>query len=366
MDIIRKPFLLYPLGIIIFAFILDKILLLENIQTYFSKTMSEINYMQKEELYEDLKNYLKKETRKKVFVYFGTSRALLFDNNYIEAKYPEWTLFNFSVPGGTPDYSLYWLERFKKDKVTPDFVLLDQSIEAYNTAAAISLDDVLTNGLSILFVLRHRKYYTKDQISTLIAKRMFKLYHYRPKLSTIQARVKNNFAQLNSYRTLRKNLWKRLKEGKGSAETPGTVGGVMAPERLKKSAWGDFHSYLVPFHYTENPMYFLGKSFQILKEFNIPHATIWVRLSRPYFQLIKNYPVYIINLEKELPVYEYWYPKIFSFQLKDSVELWNMNEDPYYNCDAFSDAGHMAPACFQDYTDYIFQNINKTLRKNYE
>ncbi|WCL49001.1 DUF1574 domain-containing protein [Leptospira sp. GIMC2001] len=356
MDIYKNKFLLVPFLVIAIAFTIDKILLSERIQTYFSKTMSEINYIQKEELYDDLKVYLSSKDRNKVLVYFGTSRALLFENKYIEEKYKGWTLFNFSVPGGTPDYALFWLERFEKENVKPDFVLMDQSVEAYNKAAVISLDDVLTNGLSIFFVFRHFDQYSTSQISTLLAKRMFKTYHYRPKLATILDRIKDDFAILYAFRNLRDGLKLSLREGRGSAQTPGSFGGVMPAEMLKKSARGDFHSYLVPFQYTEFPKYFLDGSYDILKRMQIPHAAIWVRLSRPYYGHIKNDVVNIVG-DKKGTVYDKWMPVVIEFQKDKSVDFWNMNEDPNYNCDLFSDSGHMAPQCYRDYTDYIFENV---------
>jgi len=358
MDIIKNKFLLAPFLALLLAFVLDKVLLSENIQTYFSKTMSEINYSQKEELYKDLQSYLKQEDRRKVLVYFGTSRALLFENDYIESEYKDWTLFNFSVPGGTPDYTLYWLERFQEDNIRPDFVLVDQSVEAYNSAAVISLDDVLTNGLSVSFVLRHANKYSTSEISTLLAKRMFKTYHYRPKMATVLARVKDDFAILKSYRELRAGLKKSLKEGKGSAMTPGSSAGVMPEEMLKKSSWGDFHSYMVPFHFKDQPMYFLNLSYQILDQMEIPHAAIWVRLSRPYYSLIQNEMVQTRGKEKST-VYNLWYPAVMKFQNEHKVDLWNMNDDPKYNCNFFSDSGHMSPACYRDYTDYIFRELKK-------
>lgn len=88
-----------------------------------------------------------KARSKKVFVYFGNSRALLFDNKYIAEHYPDWILFNFSVPGGTPDYFTFWLEQFKADNVKPDFILVDNSVEAFNFTARIKIDEVLVNGL---------------------------------------------------------------------------------------------------------------------------------------------------------------------------------------------------------------------------
>lgn len=64
MDLIRNRYLLVPFLVVFLAFCLDKLLILENVHTYFSKSLSDINYIQKNELYEDLKDYLKeKNTR---------------------------------------------------------------------------------------------------------------------------------------------------------------------------------------------------------------------------------------------------------------------------------------------------------------
>ncbi|GBF42915.1 hypothetical protein LPTSP2_22070 [Leptospira ellinghausenii] len=360
MDLIRNRYLLVPFLVVFLTFCLDKLLVLENVHTYFSKSLSDINYIQKNELYEDLKEYLNLKDRDKVIVYFGNSRALLFDNEYIHKKYPGWVMFNFSVPGGKPDYVLQWMEQFAKDEVKPDFFLFDHSVEMFNSAATLKVDETLTNGLNVSFVLKHFSRFSTDDISTLIAKRMFRAYQYRPKLEVIITRAKNKDTLLYPYRSLRDNLMANLKKGKGSAMTPGTHQAVLPPELLKKSAIGDFHSYLVPFRFSDNILSFTDQSLQLAKQLNVPSAVIWVRLSLPYMDHIRNLKVSVAE-NKEGTVYEDWYPRIVEYHKQNGIPFWNMNDDPTYTCNEFSDAGHMSPSCYNDYTDYIFKNLNQSL-----
>ena|GEM_PF-1609400 len=352
----KEKVLLLPFLIFIIAFGLDKFLSLEGVHTYFSKTLSDINYIQKEELYQDLQKYLQTPQRKKVLVYFGNSRALLFNKDYIETKYPEWTLFNFSVPGGRPDYALQWAERFAQDGTRPDFVLFDHSTELYNSQASLKVDETLTNGLKVGFVLRHWKYFTTSEISTLLAKRMFYAYLYRPKLEVILARAKARETYLYPYQNLRMGFVSQLKLGQGSAITPGTHEGIMPEGLLKKSSFGDFNSYLVPFVFDDRMLYFFQGSVSEFRKIGVPMASIWVRLSLPYFELFKSQKV---ANEKRETVYENWLPKIEDFQRKNQLPFWNMNDDKNYNCNAFSDAGHMSPACYVDYTNYIMKRVTE-------
>ncbi|MDZ4725363.1 MAG: DUF1574 domain-containing protein [Leptospira sp.] len=358
MDLIKNKFLLLPLLVIFIAFVLDKFLLLENVHTYFSKSLSDINYIQKNQLYDDLKSYLNTPNRKKVLVYFGNSRALLFDTEYIEKTYPGWTMFNFSVPGGRSDYTLQWMEKFKRDQVKPDFFLFDHSVELYNSAATLNVDETLTNGLDVLFVLRHFNLFSTNEISTLIAKRMFRSYQYRPKLEVIVKRAMNKDKYLYSYRELRNNLFDRLSKNRGSALTPGTHQAILPDELLKKSSRGDFQSYLVPFRFSDNTLTFLDESIKISKSLNVPSSTIWVRLSLPYMEHIRKEQV-SVEENKTSSVYDYWLPKILSYQEKVNVPFWNMNDDKNYKCNEFSDAGHMSPSCYKDYTDFIMDRVIK-------
>lgn len=80
----RNRFLFVPFVIFVIAFGLDKLISSTTLEPYYSLTLSDLNFRHKEVLFDELKDYLGKKNRKKVLVYFGNSRALLFRNDYIE------------------------------------------------------------------------------------------------------------------------------------------------------------------------------------------------------------------------------------------------------------------------------------------
>lgn len=354
---IKNKFLLIPFLIFLISIILDRICMLEYIQTYFTKTVSEINYFHKPVLFDELKEYLKKTDRKKVLVYFGSSRALLFNNKYIDENYPDWILFNFSVPGGTPDYFFYWIEKLQKDNVRPDFILVDSSIEAFNLDAKIKIDEVLINGLDFPFILKYFSRYSAKEISNFIAKGLFKTYQYRPKLDTILQRLKNNSEIAVHYRAWRKDVIHKLTLERGSASSDFSANRISSDEVVARFSNGDYFSYIDGFRFNENMLEFQKDNFRVLNEMKLNYASIVVKVANPYYENIKTRSA-VPNPEKKLiPAYSVFYPVLKQIGKDLKTKIYNMNEDKEYSCNYFTDASHMSSKCFPDYTDYIFNKI---------
>ncbi|MDI7224878.1 DUF1574 domain-containing protein [Leptospira santarosai] len=354
----RNRFLFVPFVIFVIAFGLDKLISSTTLEPYYSLTLSDLNFRHKEVLFDELKDYLGKKNRKKVLVYFGNSRALLFRNDYIEKKYPDWILFNFSVPGGSPDYYLYWLEQFRSDSVKPDFILLDESIEIFNSSSVLTLDEVLFYGLSPSFVFRHADRYSSSDLTGYVAKKLFHTHKNRPRFSVIRARAKDNGLLAAGYSKLRSTIWENLRNQRGSATSDASPRIVLAAELLKKRSDTDFKSYLTPFTFNPKMLANQEDAIQIIKEIGVPFATIWVRVARPYFELYKTRKVPTNEKEEKTP-YEIMVPILKKLHASTGAEFWNMNEDPEYHCDDFSDPGHMSPNCFNDYADFIFKRLTK-------
>ncbi|PJZ56731.1 DUF1574 domain-containing protein [Leptospira barantonii] len=352
----RNRFLLVPFIIFIIAFGVDKLISSTAFEPYYSLTLSDLNFRHKEFLFDELKDYLKKEDRKKVLVYFGNSRALLFRNDYIEKKYPNWLLFNFSVPGGSPDYYLYWLERFQADGVKPDFILMDESIEIFNSSSVLTLDEVLFYGLSPSFVFRHVDRYSSSDLTGYIAKKIFNTHKNRPRWNVIRARAKEGGTLAKGYSKLRFEISENLKTQRGSATSDASPRIVLPPELLKKRSNTDFKSYLTPFTFNPKMLANQEDAIRIVKESGVAYATIWVRVSRPYFELYKTRKV-LTNEKDEKTPYEIMIPILTKLHESTGTVFWNMNEDAEYKCDDFSDPGHMSPSCFNDYADFIFKRL---------
>ncbi|EMO41379.1 DUF1574 domain-containing protein [Leptospira noguchii] len=354
----RNRFLLVPFVIFVISFGIDKLISSTILEPYYSLSLSDLNFRHKEFLFEELKDYLKKENRKKVVVYFGNSRALLFRNDYIEKKYPDWVLFNFSVPGGSPDYYLYWLERFQSDSVKPDFILMDESIEIFNSSSILTLDEVLFYGLSPLFVLRHLDRYSYSDLTGFIVKKLFHTVKNRPRWSVIRARAKDGGILAKGYSKLRYEIWENLKRQRGSATSDSSPRVVLPAELLKKRSNTDFKSYLGTFTFNPKMLANQEDAIRIVKEMGISHAMIWVRVARPYFELYKTKKVLTNNQDEKTP-YEIMIPILQKLHESTGTSFWNMNEDEEYHCDDFSDPGHMSPNCFNDYADFIFKRLPK-------
>ncbi len=361
----KNSFLFIPFIIFLVSVGLDRIATIESFQKYFSTTFSHLNFISKEDLYADLKLELQKDpsVRKKTLVFLGNSRALLLPYAELQKKYPDWMLYNFSVPGGSPDYFLYWVERITSDGIRPDFVLLDQSLEIYNKTPVLALDEVLVYGLSFDFILRHFTRYSREELSVFLSKRLFHIYRDRPKLWRIQERMKNSSAEAKVYEGGVQKVLDMLKLEKGS--TPRDLTPLkQTEEHISKLSEGDFSSYLVPYTFHDDMFAMQKDSVQYLKMAKIPYATIWVRVARPYFQMYGSKKTETPSgLQTPLSV---WKPIVEKWNSETSTPFWNMNEDPEYTCDEFADPGHMSPNCFPAFGDYIFRKLFETLNQSQE
>jgi hypothetical protein len=359
---LKNKFLFVPIIIILLSIGIDRILLLEKIQTYYTRTVSELNFFHKPILFLELKDYLKQKERKKVLVYFGSSRGLLFNNKYIEEKYPDWVLFNFSVPGGSPDYFLFWLLQFQKDNVKPDFVLLDNTLEAFNLTPTIKIDECINNGLESWFLIKYFNRFSRDEVTNFAAKRLFKTYQYRPKLDVVISRIKNNFQILNWYRGWRVQAMRNIIINRGSASAELSENKTSPEEIIERFAAGDYNSYMIPFTFHEARLDFQADNLNILNSMNIPHAGIWVRIAPLYLDRIKS----IKQKQKdgsEKTAFEIWKPKMDELFKKYNSVMLDMNDEPNYKCNAFTDASHMSSECYPDYTDFIFEKLQDIHKK---
>lgn len=357
----KNLFLLIPFLIFVVAILFDRLLTTDFLEAYYSNSFSHLNFESKEDLYSDLKQELAKEKteRKKILVFFGNSRALLLPYTELRKKYPDWMLYNFSVPGGSPDYFLYWVERLTGDGLKPDFVLLDQSLEIYNRTPVLALDEVIVYGLSTGFFLRHITNYSREEISVFLSKRLFHTYRDRPKIARSVERLKNDSKLAKVYLNGVRLILEMLKKEKGS--TPRDLTPLkQRQETISEMADSSFSSYLTPYVFHSGMLEMQTNSVRLLKESGIPYATIWVKVASPYFKLYGSKKVQTSEGFKT-PM-EVWDPIIRDWNRNTGTVLWNMNEKSDFGCDEFADAGHMSPNCFPEFGDFIFKKLNESLK----
>ncbi|MCB1139088.1 MAG: DUF1574 domain-containing protein [Leptospiraceae bacterium] len=351
-----RRILLFPVLVLLGAFLLDKIFFIGNLEDYFLTTASFKNYNHKVEMLDELEEYLQRSDRKKVLALFGNSRTMPFSNQYIAERYPNWILFNFSVPGGTSDYYLYLLEQFEKRGLKPDHVFLAITPQGMNRTAAVSLDEVMITGLPPGFVARHASSYSLDDLSNYVAKKTFLVYQYRPKLWVIRDRMKEG--HLDQFRGFLGLLEDALRKERGSVPVKAEEGVVESEEKMEvyaRSIWKDF---FVPFHLSEDQVYFTRHGLEILHDLNVPTDLLWVRVSENLRRRIDTEKVAFRDGERSRhTVREVWEPAMRQLAGQFNARFLDMNFSTEFPCDQFSDASHLSAACFDEFTDYLMNEI---------
>lgn len=364
-----RRYLFFPALLLLAAFLTDKAFYLGDFEDYFLRTASFVNYEHKEILINELESYLKQENRKKVMVMFGNSRTMAFDPEHIKNYYPDWLLFNFSVPGGNTDYYLQFMERFKKRGIKPEFIYFAVSPQGFNSSAKVQMDEVMLNGLSAWFVLKNIPYYRVTELSNYFAKKTFWNYQFRPKLSIIMKKLKNDGKHLKGFRKLKKTSPELLKTNLGSIPISSKHDkGINDSDELSRTAEGTWIDFFSPFTVSKTQMYFTESSLKISKEMGIPSIVLWTKVG-PYLRQIKNErAVETMQDGSKLTIRSSWAPKIEMLARKYNSEFMDMNFGPTIQCDRFQDSSHMAGVCFPEFTDFIFEKagikkINNTPNK---
>lgn len=353
--------MLFPLIGILSAFLFDKAFYAGELPYYFLNTASFINYDHKEEMIYELKEYLKKDNRKKTMVMFGNSRTTPFSNPYIEKKHPEWILFNFSVPGGTSDYFAYFMERFQKENIHPDFIFFTVTPQGFNIKSKIQMDEVMIYGLPFSFIISHIDRFSLDEISNYAAKKLFWNYRNKPELKRILQRAKEDSFEKEKLKEFILTNQALLKKNRGSANL-GAYNPKADPELLKQNALDIWNGFLAPFAYSETQDYFTKESLRIASEMKIPAALLWARVSPPLREL-KNTQEIVPGPDGKLSVRDAWVPHMISISKKYGIAFLDMNYGEDFSCDVFQDASHMAGICFDDFTDYLIRKTDSAVKK---
>ena len=348
--------MLFPVIVFLAAFLLDKLFFVGDLEHYFLTTASFKNYEHKVEMVDELDAYLKKKDRKKVLVIFGNSRTMPFNNEYIASEYSDWVLFNFSVPGGTADYYLYILEKFRSRDIRPDHVFLAVTPQGMNETARVSLDEVMITGLPAGFVARHASHYALNDLSNYIAKKSFLVYQYRPKMWVIQDRLEEGHVE--QFRHFLGLLEDALRKERGSVPVKAEEGVVDSDERMEtyaRSIWKDF---FVPFTLSDDQLYFTRQCLEILNKMDVPSDMVWVRVSENLRSRIDSEPAELVKLDART-VREIWEPEMRNLASAENAGFLDMNFESDFPCDQFTDASHLSAACFDEFTDYLMARVKE-------
>lgn len=352
----NRYYLLMPFLIFLFAFVLDKQFFIWTFPDTFLRTASFVSYEHKNDLLIELGAYLQNPDRKKTVVMFGNSRTTHFDNAWIEKNFPEYILFNFSVPGGTPDYYLYMMEQFQKESIKPDYIYFAVTPQGFNASPSIAMDEVMLEGLPISFVIRYFYNYKADHLTNYIAKKLFWVYQYRPKMNVIEQRLKKKSRKARIFRTFLARERMQLIHERGSIN----VGFKGKPDQnndfLKHTAQGTWRDFLANFKANQGQINFLKKTLAIARDLNIPNAMLWVKVG-PNLRNFKDSRKIIVQNNQKITIREFFVPLCTKLAAEYSSKFLDLNYAIKSECDYFTDSSHMSGWCFPEFTKIILSQI---------
>lgn len=389
----RIPAYLIPILFFLAAFGLDKMLFIGSFPDTFLTTASFINFDHKERLIYELKDYLAEPERKKVIVMLGNSRTMSFDNSYIEENYPDWKLYNFSVPGGTTDYFYYLISRFKQEAIRPDHIFLAVSPQGFNSSARVPMDEVMINGLPLSFISTHAANFRLSDINNYIAKKIFWTYRFRPKLQRIILRLSDDRARLYAFRDFIEMTEQTLEEQRGSA-LYGVMEAEPDPDLLRANARAIWYDFFVPFTLFEGQMNFTASILETANQAAVPVTMVWVPVSPVLLDYKKSERVASLShaenteyyrwfqnnesdenqdsqespeslgrtsndAEERLTVIDVWKPAMLYLADTYGTEFLDLNIEEPLPCENFYDASHMAGICFYELTDRMMQTVRQ-------
>lgn len=357
----RKLYLLFPVLVFAAAFGFDKLFYIADVEDLFLRTASFINYDHKEDLLDELEEYLRQPQRRRVMVMFGNSRTMSFDNAYIESKSPDWILFNFSVPGGNSDYYAYFMERFAARGVRPDMIYFAVSPQGYNEAPKVAMDEVMLNGLSLGFVVRNYQRFSVSDLSNYAAKKLFWNYQYRPKVSVALKKLQNNWKHLRGFRQLRVWSYYQLLMGRGSVlyATEADARPKQDLDFLEKTAESTWRDFFSTYRQSEDMFVFTERFLAIAQSMQVPVGLVWAKVGPPLREMKNTRQVGTDARGRPLTVRQMWEPRMRKLAGKYSATFLDMNYSPAIKCDLFYDASHLAGACFRDFADYLLSHASK-------
>lgn len=347
---------LFPFLVLLSAYCFDKLPFIGSIDDYFLTTASFLNFDHKVKMVDELEEYLKQPNHRRALVLFGNSRTLSFSRSYIEEKYPDWTLFNFSVPGGTTDYFYYLMKQFKRRHIRPDAIYFAVTPQGMNQSAAIALDEVMVFGLPPSFLLTEFYHYKVDDLTNYIAKKAFLVYRYRPKLRIIEYRFtenKSGVRNVEDFRNLLANTKISLEKERGSVPYDLDIKPAQDLEAIHQNAVSIWQDAFVPFQLDADQVEFTEKSLEIAKQLGARTGLLWPKVSTELRQYKETEKV-TKNGQTVRQVFESEMIRITNNQKADWLDF-NYNKKYDIGCDLFFDASHMASGCFRPFMDAVMK-----------
>jgi len=337
--LLKKRFLFYPLVLFFALLVLDKIFLLPTFQKEFLQAGNSVFYHQRKVLLERLT--LDPEINKrKLAIVFGDSRSYPFSEQGIpKAVRDNWSLYNFSGPQGIPMYSQQMLTEILARGITPEFVILSLSPEAFDDSKGFILSPFLrlacdpTCRKEVWDSLGWKEKYEfgLDQI--------FAIRSLEINLGLFFSRLKSK--KLKEYKASYNPEFQLVNYAKGEYLMYATTANPV--EKLERDTKRVSAIYMRSYTLGSSQMKALESFLATAKSKNIKTIVIWPKV----------YPKYYENYIK-FDIANVWWKPVDAIAKQYGAFPINMNEAD--KCDLFNDASHQSVFCFVDQMKMIWDS----------
>ncbi|XDD44003.1 DUF1574 domain-containing protein [Leptospira sp. WS60.C2] len=334
-----KPFLFYPVVLFFFIFFVDKIFLLPIFHDEFLQAGNSVFYFQRKVL----KDRLAKDPdlkEKKLTLVFGDSRSYPFSELGIpEPLKKDWILYNFSSPQGIPMNSFVQLERILETGVTPDFIILSLSPEAFDDSKGFILSPFLRMGCDQNCInmvwddipLKEKWYYVLDHV--------FAIRSIEFNLSLFSSRLKQG--NLKEYKASHNKEYQLINYTKGEYLMYGVQSNPI--EKIKNDTLRIGSLYMSSYQLGKSQLPYVERFLKITKEKKIKTLVVWPKV----------FPEYYAYYEK-FHIKEVWWNPLET--MAKGYGAYTLNWNVPGTCDLFNDASHQSAFCFVDQMKEIWLN----------
>lgn len=337
----KHPFLLYPVVLFLIVFLIDKLFWIEPIRELFQNDLTYLYYQLKEPLLDKLQKESQSKNRKKIMVVLGSSRLLYFDYNNLKEFYPDWEVFNFSSAVTAPIYYDYILGEILKRQIHPDLLVVETDPNQFNYYSPGLTGSILTHSLDLPYVIKNASLIGKENLSFYFTRKLFAMTVTKPFPDALERNlrpeVRMNFTYLKTELStfLLKNNGNSLSPISDYVEKDAAIL-ESTSRRTKDWLYGRFKPF-------ESQFVFFEKVLETSKSNQIPVLVVW--------------PASSPGMEKytsQLPFLGEWKRRIETILGKYNLKLHDMKNSQNYNCNAFSDGGHVSKECYRSIVRFIF------------
>ncbi|MCS7205282.1 MAG: DUF1574 domain-containing protein [Leptospiraceae bacterium] len=341
----------FPLGIVFLLFLLDKIFLIKEIQFLTQKDPTFLYYQYKEELIQKLSH---SEPKKKNLVVMGSSRFMFFDYQEFKKNFPDWELYNFSVPVNSPAYYLYIVEKILDASSKIDFVVLETDPFQFNEYSPGFRRSNLPYTFDFSFVIRYFSLFERDEVSAFLGYNLFAGKRYPPDIYVLWQRLKNPQEPIYQF-LYQVDRFQRENQGCGLPPILNKEWYMRDLAEMEISAYGNILWLYKNYSFSKRQWEFFQRTIELIEKNNITYLLVKPPVSPVMEEMLQQ-------MEQTQKATQIWKEKMQTFLEKS--QLMDFSSNTRFFCNTFFDATHMSIECYHFVLEEILKWYQNRLRKS--